>query len=173
MKLPSLIALVLALLLSGCGTTTQETPSAQEALTLALSSQAPIAISGESQPQTLEDYCQSLSQQVELPVSVTRYAILDMDQDQLPEAVVDFQFGENDTVMCLVVKNREEGLYGQPFYYRQMFQIKTDGTFRFSGGADNDGFGQLSWQSGHWQTMDAADSQQPEVTWTSDFPPAA
>ena len=44
-----------------------------------------------------------------------RYAFVDMDADGAQEMIVDFRFGQNDTVMCLVLKEYLDSVYAQPF----------------------------------------------------------
>ena len=78
---------------------------------------------------------------------------------------MDFRFGQNDTVMCLVLKEYLDSVYAQPFYYRQMYQIREGGTFRYSGGTD-DGWGTLQWTGSGWEMIPAENSEEkPELTW--------
>ena len=102
------------------------------------------------------------------------YAFVDMDGNGIQEAVVDFQFGENSQVMCMVLKwnSNSENVYGTEFYYRQMNQIKEDGSFAYSGGGDNDGWAKLRWENNSWVTLKVEDSdQKADVQWYS-YPPA-
>ena len=46
-----------------------------------------------------------------------RYAFVDMDADGAQEMIVDFRFGQNDTVMCLVLKEYLDSVYAQPFEF--------------------------------------------------------
>lgn len=118
---------------------------------------------------TLEDYCRTEGERMGFPVYVTRFCLVDLDADAEPEAVADFQFGENREVMCMVLKHEPGGVYGTEFYYRQMSQLKENGTFAYSGGGDNDGWGRLRWENGTWVTetvgsMDYGDNQT-DVQW--------
>ena len=95
-----------------------------------------------------------------------RYAFVDMDADGAQEMIVDFRFGQNDTVMCLVLKEYLDSVYAQPFYYRQMYQIREDGTFRYSGGGTDDDWGTLQWTGSGWEMIPAENSEEkPELTW--------
>mgnify|MGYP004613522745 FL=1 len=116
----------------------------------------------------LTDYCRRTGDQLGFPVSITRYAFVDMDGDGTVEAVVDFKFGENEQVMCMVLKYDSGTVYGAEFYHRQMSHIKKDGTFAYSGGGDNDGWAKLRWENNTWVNEPAPDATNKEdVTWVS------
>ena len=67
------------------------------------------------------------------------------------EGVVDFRYGENEQVMSLVLKYQESGVvFATEFSYRQMYQLKSDGTFHASGGEDTDGWYRLVWENMSW-----------------------
>ena len=119
---------------------------------------------------TLEEYCASESERMGFTVSIFQYTFVDMDNDGIQEAVVDFCFGENNQVMCIVLKwgSNSETVFGTEFYYRQMSQIKEDGTFAYSGGGDNDGWAKLRWENDSWVIETVEDSsQKSDVQWYS------
>ena len=119
---------------------------------------------------TLSEYCDNESTRLGFEVSVIRYAFVDMDGDGIQEAVVDFRFGENSQVMCMVLKwdSNSEIVYGTEFYYRQMNQIKEDGSFAYSGGGDNDGWAKLRWDHNSWVTVTIDNSEhEADVQWYS------
>ena len=119
---------------------------------------------------TLSEYCDNESMRLGFEVSVIRYAFVDMDGDGIQEAVVDFRFGENSQVMCMVLKwdSNSEIVYGTEFYYRQMNQIKEDGSFAYSGGGDNDGWAKLRWDHNSWVTVTIDNSEhKADVQWYS------
>lgn len=95
----------------------------------------------------LKEYCQSESGRMNCPVSITRYAFVDLDGDGIQEAIADFRFAGNEQVMCMVLRYEGGTVFGQEFSYRQMSNIKQDGTFAFSGSGDNDGWAKLRWDS--------------------------
>lgn len=119
---------------------------------------------------TLEEYCASESERMGFEVSITQYTFVDMDNDGIQEAVVDFRFGENSQVMCMVLKwdSSNETVSGTEFYYRQMSQIKEDGSFAYSGGGDNDGWAKLRWENNAWVTESVEDSShKTNIQWYS------
>lgn len=119
---------------------------------------------------TLEAYCASESERLGFAVSIFQYTFVDMDHDGIQEAVVDFRFGENGQVMCMVLKwdSSRETVSGTEFYYRQMSRIKEDGSFAYSAGGDNDGWAKLRWENGVWVIETVEDSsQKPDAEWYS------
>ena len=91
----------------------------------------------------------------------------DLSEDGDQEAIVDFRFGENSQVMCMILKwDSSEIVYGMEFYYRQMSQIKEDGSFAYSGGGDNDGWAKLRWENNDWVKEKVEDSEhKSDVQW--------
>lgn len=119
---------------------------------------------------TLEEYCQKAGEELGFDVSVTRYAFVDMDGDGVREAVVDFQYGENSQVMCIVMKyvSKFSMVDGTGFYHRQLSNIKEDGSFSYSGGGDNDGWAKLHWNwlTYQWETRQAGDGEsKTDIQW--------
>ncbi len=125
---------------------------ADERLLLCLKDQYAFYRPEDGMEYTLADYCRKESAELGFPVSITRYTFVDMDGDGVQEAVVDFRFGENEQVMCMVLRYDCGSLYAAEFYHRQMSQIKEDGTFAYSGGGDNDGWARLRWENMEWVT---------------------
>lgn len=116
----------------------------------------------------LTDYCRRTGDQLGFPVSIIRYAFVDMDGDGTAEAVVDFKFGENEQVMCMVLKYDSGTVFGAEFYHRQMSHIKKDGTFAYSGGANDAGWAKLRWENNTWVDEPVPDATNKEdVTWVS------
>lgn len=133
-----------------------------------LENKVPFYSEGSSESYTLAEYCCEESTRLEFEVTITRYAFVDMDGDGIREAVVDFCFGENSQVMCMVLKwdSSTEIVSGTEFYHRQMSQIKEDGSFVYSGGGDNDGWAKVRWEKNAWVKEDVGDSsRKTDVQW--------
>ena len=142
----------------------------EEVLLQIMHNQVPFYSVSMENSMTLEEYCASESERMGFTVSIFQYTFVDMDNDGIQEAVVDFCFGENNQVMCMVLKwdNCSESVSGTEFYYRQMSQIKEDGTFAYSGGSDNDGWAKLRWENDSWVIETVEDSsQKSDVQWYS------
>ena len=144
--------------------------NSDEILLQVLENQALFYSMSDDESCTLAEYCASETNRMGFDVSITRYTFVDMDEDGIQEAVADFRFGENSQVMCMVLKwdSNSEIAYGTEFYYRQMYQIKEDGSFAYSGGGDNDGWAKLRWENNSWVTEDVEDGgQKADVQWYS------
>lgn len=94
---------------------------------------------------TLSEY-RSLFGSGEVVLSIPKQAEVDMDGDGTPETLLWLRVNNANDYGILVL-HREEGiLRGDSFAYRQMFQVKQDGTFSYSG--QEDGVGRLRFDSG-------------------------
>lgn len=148
--------------------------SSENILMQVLESKVPFYSESAGESITLAEYCGEESARLGFEVTIIRYAFVDMDGDGIQEAVADFRFGENSQVMCMVLKwdSNSETVYGTEFYYRQMNQIKEDGSFAYSGGGDNDGWAKLRWENSTWvkETVENSDHKT-AVQWYS-YPPA-
>ncbi len=78
------------------------------------------------------------------PVSFPRYAIADVDQDGSNEIILSQNVGGNEYYGYLVLKTADGVVYGHEVFYRAMLSLKADGTFSFSSGAVDNGFGYMS-----------------------------
>ena len=72
---------------------------------------------------------------------VTHFAVLDMDDDKIPEVVLELTVGYPDFIEVLHFMNGE--VYGYIFSNRQLGRLKNDGTFGWAGSASYNGFGKL------------------------------
>jgi hypothetical protein len=159
---------------SEISTVLDDQESSENGLMQVLESKVPFYSESAGESSTLAEYCGDESTRLGFEVAITRYAFVDMDGNGIQEAVVDFQFGENSQVMCMVLKwdSNSETVYGTEFYYRQMNQIKEDGSFAYSGGGDNDGWAKLRWENSTWAKEHVENSDhKTDVQWYS-YPPA-
>lgn len=81
----------------------------------------------------------------------TRFAVLDMDSDNIPEIVLEL-FVENEPAFYEVLHNMNESVYGYLIVYRGLEELKEDGTFLFSNGAADTGIGKLNFSLGALET---------------------
>lgn len=117
----------------------------------------------------LSAYCRETSDRIDLPVSVTHYTFVDMDADGIQEAVVDFRYGQNTEVACMVLRADGGTVFGEEFYYRQLYQLKVDGTFAWSGSSSNSGWARLRWgDNNRWIREPAKNGEgKADVQWYS------
>ena len=72
--------------------------------------------------------------------SIVQFAVVDLDQDGSPEVIL----SESNSLGFEILKDISGTVYGYNFTYRSFTQLKTDGTFSFSSGANDSGFGTMS-----------------------------
>lgn len=88
---------------------------------------------------------------LESPFKVKRFAVLDLDGDKTPEVIL--ELATDLESQCIEVLHYKKNIvYGYSFVYRALIQIKTDGTFSFSSGAADRGFGKLRFSSNTCET---------------------
>lgn len=99
---------------------------------------------------TIKQYCDSFGAVSEVDVSITKYATADLDADGVPELLLWITINETNDYGVLVLQY-DRGVTGYEFAYRQMADIKTDGTFHYSCGASNHGVARLKFADSGWE----------------------
>ena len=95
----------------------------------------------DNQNMYLDQLADSFAEDAGEPLAFTKFAVVDLDHDGIPEVilwetvngVVDYGFE--------VLHYQDGVVYGYSFVYRALMQLKVDGTFSFSSGAADSGFG--------------------------------
>jgi hypothetical protein len=76
---------------------------------------------------------------------VTHFTVLDMDGDKKPEVVLELSVG-GEPQFYEILHYMNGVVYGYLIVYRGLEELKADGTFRFSSGAADNGWGKLSFE---------------------------
>ena len=110
---------------------------------------------------TIDDYCSTYG--MDDTVKITKYAVIDLDQDDAPEIVLGIT--ENDQSDCgfLVLRYENGGVVGYDFTYRLMIDLKKDGTFGYLYGVADTGYARLNFTDDSWEYIKICN-----VTETSD-----
>lgn len=82
---------------------------------------------------------------------VSRFAVLDMDGDQAPEVVLELTVQGNPQ-FYEVLHMKDGTVYGYNIVFRGLLMLKADGTFSYSGGAADNGYGKLTFQPDSYET---------------------
>jgi uncharacterized protein YcfL len=82
---------------------------------------------------------------------VTHFTVLDMDSDEVPEVVLELAV-DNNPEFYEVLHYMNDTIYGYNIVYRGLEALKTDGTFQYSNGAADNGYGKLKFQSNAYET---------------------
>lgn len=77
---------------------------------------------------------------------VTHFTVLDMDGDEVPEVVLELSV-DNNPEFYEVLHYMDDTVYGYNITYRGLEELKTDGTFQYSNGTSDNGYGKLKFQS--------------------------
>lgn len=80
-------------------------------------------------------------------LKVTHFTVIDMDGDKIPEVVLELSVGDNNPMSFEILHYIKGEVYGYNIVYRGLETLKADGTFRFSNGAADNGWGKLIFQS--------------------------
>lgn len=90
---------------------------------------------------------------------VTHFAVLDMDGDKVPEVVLELTV-DNDVQFYEILHYMNNEVYGYIQVLRGFENLKTDGTFIYSNGAFDNGYGRLKFQT-TTSEMDTLGCQKP------------
>lgn len=108
-------------------------------------------------------YADALPYSGGVPVTVCRFAQVDMDHDTVPELVLWLRRGENESALGSIVLRYEKGwVHGYPLSCRSMLPetLKADGTFQWSGSASEWGYAKMDFLSGTAEKFEAEDQAQ-------------
>lgn len=75
---------------------------------------------------------------------ISKFAIIDLDQDGTVEVVLWLTYGGNDSSGFEILHDQDGAIDGYSLQYREFNQLKSDGTFSFSSDAADGGFGTIS-----------------------------
>jgi len=108
-----------------------------------LHNETPIYFVGMKQEILLQDYLDTYDYYDDVHLTVKKYAVVDFESDNNPEMVLWLDLGGNDSVGYNVLHFEDGIVYGYGFPYRGLQDLKTDGTFRWSGGAAHHGIAKI------------------------------
>ena len=78
-----------------------------------------------------------------IKMEVSKFAIVDLDNDNVPEVVLNMSANNTDYYF-VILRYQGEKVYGYALPYRAFSHLKIDGIFGFSSGASNHGFGTIT-----------------------------
>lgn len=99
---------------------------------------------------TLEEFCSGMGAEAAAKVSLSSYTLADLDADNIPELLLGIVFNGEYAYGTLVL-HCNDGVTGYDFTYRQLMDVKADGTFRYSGGAADNGIARLRFTEDGWE----------------------
>lgn len=84
---------------------------------------------------------QAVSDDSSVTAKATKFAIVDLENDGTPEVILWLVVNNNDYYGFEVLRYQDGVVYGYTLWYRAFMNLKADGTFSFSSGASDNGFG--------------------------------
>lgn len=96
----------------------------------------------------LENIREAVTDDDSVKVKATKFTIVDLDGNGENEIVLWIQINDISDYGFEVLHYQDEEVYGYTLPYREFMNLKTDGTFLFSGGADDTGIGKLRLSDG-------------------------
>lgn len=82
---------------------------------------------------------------------ITHFTVLDMDGDKAPEVVLELSV-DDEPEFYEVLHYMNGVVYGYLIVYRGLEELKADGTFRFSSGVADNGWGKLRFETNAFKT---------------------
>ena len=101
---------------------------------------------------TISQFCEDFGTMAEVDFRITQYALSDLDHDGTPELILWENINGVDDCGFLVIRyDGNGGAVGYEFSYRQLIDLKYDGTFGYSGGVASTGFATLVFNDKGWE----------------------
>lgn len=85
----------------------------------------------------------AISDDDDIVTKAIKFAVVDLDSDGTPEVVLWLKVNENDAFGYEILHQQGGQIYGYTLVYRSFMDLKQDGTFSFSSGAADNGFGSI------------------------------
>ena len=102
---------------------------------------------------------QAVTDDDSVTISATKFTIVDIDGDGEDEAVLWLQINNISDYGFEILHYQNGEIYGYTLQYRAFMNLKTDGTFLFSGGAADSGIGKMTFSETGYSVNTQAYSQ--------------
>ena len=92
---------------------------------------------------TITQLNQAVSNDNSVKVKVTKFTLADLEKDDIPEVILWLAANNSEDFGFEVLNYKNEMIYGYTLPFRSFMDLKDDGTFSFSSGAADYGFGTI------------------------------
>ena len=99
---------------------------------------------------SLDEYCNELSSTSDVPVTITKFSAVDMDNDHVEELLLWVTVNNQVDYGMIVLHDDGQQISGRTYACREMYHIKEDGTFWWSAGSADDGPAHLVFDKDNW-----------------------
>lgn len=117
-----------------------------------LQGNTPFFSSDIAQNLNINELNRAVSSDNSITTKAIKFAVVDLDNDGTSEVVLWLQVNENDAFGFEILRQQGNQFYGYTLAYRAFMDLKQDGTFSFSSGAADSGFGSIAF-SDHAYTI--------------------
>ena len=97
---------------------------------------------------TIDQLNQTVSDDSSVTAKATKFAIMDLDNDGTQEVILWLSVNNDDYYGFEVLRYQNGVVYGYTLWYRAFMDLKANGTFSFSSGAADSGFGTVKFTEG-------------------------
>ena len=138
----------------GAHENTQNTPSGNdpvlEAYKAVLQNEAQFYSIDNKKEVSLDDFLTN-KEMIGAIFQAARFTVIDMDGDTVPEVILELTV-QNNPEFYEILRYVDGSVYGYNIVYRGLEGLKTDGTFYYSNGAADNGYGKLKFHSDAYET---------------------
>lgn len=109
---------------------------------------------------SISGYLSAFAAETGVEPAVTKYAVVDTDDDGTSELLLWITVNEYTDYGTLLLRLQNEQVEEYTFAYRQLFELKNDGSFACSGDATGSGYAKLVFDEDGWQYREIPDENQ-------------
>ena len=102
---------------------------------------------------------QTVSDDPGVSATAVKFTTVDLDYDGIPEVILWLAVNNDDYFGFEILRYKDGMVYGYTMWYRAFMELKTDGTFSFSSGAADYGFGEVTFEGNTYTTEKVAYSE--------------
>ncbi|MDE7436019.1 MAG: M56 family metallopeptidase [Lachnospiraceae bacterium] len=133
--------------LVGCSITKENTEDENNYKSILLGNRNFICTDLGNKSLNIEEIGQAVTDDDSITVSATKFTIIDLDGDGEDEVILWLQINGISDYGFEVLRYQHGEFYGYTLQYRAFMNLKTDGTFTFSGGTADSGIGRLTFSA--------------------------
>lgn len=113
---------------------------------------------------TLSQYCAHFEDSTDTRAIFSDYAIIDLDGDDVPEMVLKLMVNDAVEYGFVILHQSNGEIYSYTKEYRTFMDLKQDGSFSYSSGASESGFGTLTFEdNGNTRILPIGNTEQTET----------
>lgn len=136
-----------------------ENMSYMEMLKMVLQNKAVFFSSGAQENLRISQLAQTVSTAEWITAEATEFALVDLDGDNMKEVILRLTVVDDAYYGFEILRCQDTTVYGYTMWYRAFNDLKEDGSFSFSSGVSDNGFGTIQFDSDIYTITETAYSQ--------------